>query len=60
MRLYLSLSQTTNLILFQAERVCISMMKTAESSPRKITKNVGKGEILLFPQCFQKNFTADT
>ena len=35
-----------------------------ESSPKYIEKTVGKGEIaryeqfLLFPQCFQKSFTA--
>ena len=41
-------------------------MKMAESSPNWIENTVGKGEIaryeqfLLFPQCFQKTYTADT
>ena len=40
-------------------------MKIAESS-QLVENTVGKGEIaryeqfLLFPQCFQKNYTADT
>ena len=38
----------------------------AESSRRRVENTVGKGEIalyeqfFLFPQCFQKVFTADT
>ena len=41
-------------------------MKTAENFPKRVENTVGKGEIaryeqfLLFPQCFQKTYTADT
>ena len=41
------------------------LMKMAESSPNRLKKTVGKEEIpcykqfFLFPQCFQKTFTAD-
>ena len=41
-------------------------MKMVESSPKWVENTVGKGEIarykqfLLFPQCFQKTYTAHT
>ena len=43
-----------------------NLMKLAESSQKRVENTVGKGEIacyeqfLLFPQCFQKTYTADT
>ena len=65
----LTLFQTTNFRLFQAERVADNNFKFVEND-RKFSKQVGntvgKGEIaldeqfLLFPQCFQKTCTADT
>ena len=45
----------------------LELMKMEEGSPRKIENTVRNEEItrlyeqsLLFPQCFQKTFTADT
>ena len=61
-QLHLTLSQTTNFRLFQAERLCRRQFKFDEDG-RKFSKLVEKGEIacleqfLLFPQCFQKNCT---
>ena len=67
--LKLTLSQTTNFRLFQIQRVSRRHFKRDENG-RKFSKwfenTVGKGEIaryeqfLLFPQCFQKTYTADT
>ena len=43
-----------------------NVMKVAKSSLKWVEKTVGKGEnaryeqFLLFPQCFQKTYTADT
>ena len=43
-----------------------NLVEMAESSPKRVENTVGKEEIaryeqfLLFPQCFQKTFTADT
>ena len=58
-----------NFKLFQIERVCIRLFKL-DKNGRKFSKwtenTAGKGEIaryeqfLLFQQCFQKTFTADT
>ena len=63
----LTLSQTTNFRLFQTERLC---RRQFDENGRKFSKwienFVGKGKIahymqfLLFAQCFQKTFTADT
>ena len=65
----LTLSQTTNLSLFQTERVyrwLSNVMKMAESSPNR-KKTLWEKEKLLvtsnfsfFPQCFWKTWTADT
>ena len=65
----LTLSQTTNCKLFQTESVCRRQFHFGEND-RKLSKcvenTVGKGEIaryeqfLLFPQCFQKVYSADT
>ena len=65
----LTFSQTTNFRLFQIQRVCRRQFQCDENG-RKFSKWVentgGKGEIaryeqfLLFPQCFQKTYTADT
>ena len=59
----------TNFRLFQTVRVCRQHIKLDENG-RKFAKWVentaGKGEIacykqfLLFPQCFQKTFSAET
>ena len=44
----------------------LSLMKTVESSPKRVENIVGKGEItrykqfLLFQKCFQMSCTADT
>ena len=63
-------SHTTNFSLFQTETICrrqfFNLMKMAESSPKWEENTVGKGEIaryeqfLLFLQCFQKTYIADT
>ena len=65
----LTLSQRTNFRLFQTGRVADDNFKF-DRNGRKFSKRVentaGKGEIaryeqfLLFPQCFQKTFNADT
>ena len=55
---FLTLSQMTNFIRFQTEKVCRRQFQSSENT-------LGKGEIacykqfLLFPQCFQKTCTAD-
>ena len=64
----LTLSETTNVGLFQTERVADDNFNCDENG-RKICKwvenTVGKGEIarheqfLLFLQCFQKSLTGD-
>ena len=64
----LTLSQTTNFRLFQAERVCdnFKLDENVREFSKRVENTVEKGEIacyepfLLFPQCFQKTFTADT
>ena len=63
----LTLSQTTNLRLFQTKRVCRRQFQTYREKLSKLVENTeGKGEIarneqfLLFPQCFQQTCTADT
>ena len=44
----------------------LNLMKMEESCPKWVENSVGKGEIacyeqfLLFPQCFQQTYTADT
>ena len=44
----------------------LSLIKIAKSCLKKVENTVGKGEIarneqfLLFPQCFQKTWAADT
>ena len=67
--LLLTLPQTTNFRSFQTERVAEDNLKLVENG-RKLSKQEenteGKGEIarskqfLLFPQCLQKTYTADT
>ena len=52
----------TNFRLFQIEK-CLQMkisylMKTAEKNSKWVENTVGKEIALLFPQCFQKTFTA--
>ena len=68
-QVFLALSQTTNFKLFQIERVCRWHFKFDEYGGKfsKLVENtVRKGEIahyeqfLLFPQCFQMTYTADT
>ena len=58
----------TNFRLFQTERLCRRQFHFDESGnkfSKRIENTVGKGEIaryeqfLLFPQCFQKTYTAD-
>ena len=65
----LTLSQTTNFRLFQLKEIADDNSKFDENGrklSKRIENTVGKGEIaryeqfLLFPQCFQKNCTADT
>ena len=66
----LTLSQTTNSILFQTEKKFADENFKFDENEIKFAKRVenaaGKGEIvhyeqfLLFPQCFQKTCTADT
>ena len=65
----LTLSQTTNFRLFQTGRVTDDVFKCDGRCGKffKWVENTeGKGEIaryeqfLLFPQCSQKSFTADT
>ena len=65
----LTLSQTTHFRLFQTKRVADDNFKLDENGrtfSKRIENTVGKGEIaryeqfLLFPQCFQRTFTADT
>ena len=66
----LTISQTTNFRFFRTERLSDENFKFDENG-RKFSKwlenAVAKGEIvtryeqfLLFPQCFQETFTADT
>ena len=62
----LTLSQTTNFLFFQTESFVqtkiLNLMKMTKFS-KPVENAVGKGEIacnkqfLLFPQCFQKNYT---
>ena len=70
-RAILTLSQTTNFRLFQTERVNnaddnFKFYERGRMLLKQVENTVGKGEIagykqfLLFPQCFQKTFTADT
>ena len=69
-RTLLYLSPTTNFRLFQIQKKFAEYNFKVDENGRKIFKRientVGKGEIaryeqfLLFPQCFQKTFTADT
>ena len=65
----LTLSQTTNFRLCQIERLADNNFKLDENGSefsKWVESTVGKGEIahyeqfLLFPQCFQKTFTAET
>ena len=65
----LTISQTTNFRLFQTERVTddnFKFDKNAIKFSKWVENTVEKGEIaryerfLLFPQCFQKTYTADT
>ena len=65
----ITLSQTTNFQLIQAERVADNSFKFDENGRKlfkRVENSVGKGEIacyeqfLLFPQCFQKTCIADT
>ena len=62
----LTLSQTTSSRLFQIADDNFRLDENAEKFSKWIENTVGKGEIaryeqfLLFPQCFQKTFTADT
>ena len=65
----LTLSQTTNFRPFQAERACRRQFEIQLKWKKVIhtgRKHCGKRKIahyeqfLLFPQCFQKNCTADT
>ena len=66
-----TLSQTTNFRLFQTERVCrtddnFKFDQMARQLSKWVENTVRKGEIaryqqfFLFPQCFQKIYTADT
>ena len=64
----LNLSKT-NFGLCQTERVCRRQFEFDEKNGKfseRVENTVGKGEIacyeqfLLFPQCFQKTYTADT
>ena len=67
---HLTLSQTTNFLLFQIQSFGSEYNFRFDENGRKFFKQVentvGKGEIaryeqfLLFPQCFQKASTADT
>ena len=60
---YLTHYQTTNLWLFQAERVCrrqLQIWQNGRKLSKRVENTVGKGEIahyeqfFLFPLCFQK------
>ena len=63
-RFYLTHYQTTNFRLFQTRKglqtTISNLTKMAESYPKRVENNMGKGEIapyeqfLLFPLCFQK------
>ena len=65
----LTLSQTTNFLIFLTERVCrqqiLNLTKWQKVFQKSFENTMGKGEIahyeqfLLFPQCFQKTCTAD-
>ena len=66
----LTLSQTSNVRLFQTERLCRGQLFKFDENDRKLSKwvqNTGgeKGEtahrtqFLFFLHCFQKTFTAD-
>ena len=61
----LTLSQTSNFRLFQFQRVCnFKCNENGRKFSRWVENTVGKGEIaryeqfLLYPQCFQKTYTA--
>ena len=67
--LVLTLSQMTNFRLFQTERLCrqrFQLWWNDSKFSKRVENTVGKGEIaryelfLLFLQCFQKTWTADT
>ena len=65
----LTLSQTTNFRLFQTKDFAddnFKLYKNSRKFSQRVENTVGKVEIvrykqfLLFPQCFQKTYTADT
>ena len=66
---WLTFSHMTNFGLYQTEGVCRRNVKLNENGKKffkRVENTVRKGEItryeliLLFPQCFQKTYTADT
>ena len=69
MPLFLTLSQTTNLDPSELKEFAVDNFKFDKNN-RKFSKSVentvGKGkhahydQLLLFPQCFQRTYTADT
>ena len=62
----IALYRTTNFRLFQTETDNFNFDENGRKFSKMVENTVGKGEIahyeqfLLFPQCFQKTFKADT